>query len=152
MSPDASPPTDRNPDVRLSVPVVQTLRGLGDGQKQSVAAAIRNIRAGAGKPLNMNNRSLNAEGGQYRVIVPDQSDAPVVIFRQLGSSEPGDFLVTALTDRQVFNDYERAERQGVLDSKVVQAWVDLAVGTASAARSYGEAALEASNSNERGAS
>ena len=152
MCPDASPAVGQNPDVRLSVPAVQTLRALGDSQKQSVAAAVRRIRPGAGKPLLMNNRSLGTEGGQYRVIVPDDNDTPVVIFRELGSSEQGDFLVTAITDRQVFNDYERAERQGMLNNKVLQAWVDVAVGNASAARSYGEAALEASSASEQGAS
>lgn len=143
---------DTKPDVRLSVPVVQALRGLGDAQKQSVAAAIRRIGPGVGKPLYINNRTLGPEGGRYRVVVPDGTDSPVVIFRELTSSEPGDFLVTALTDRQVFDDYERAERQGLLDNRAARALVDVAVGTASATRSYGEAALEGQPSRGQGAS
>jgi hypothetical protein len=138
----ARPTDSKAPEVRLSVPVIDALHGLSDAHKRSVAAAIRSIRPGVGEPLYINNRSAGSEAGRYRVVVPGDSDAPVVIFRELASSERGDFLVTALTDRKIFNDYQRAEREGALDNKAAQALVDVAVASASAARSYGEAAIE----------
>lgn len=118
--------------VRLSHSATSVLRGLQPAEARSVVYAIARIKSGAGRSLKI--QPPNVPGGTYRCVVPDDDAAPVVIYRALTSSEHGDYLVTALTDRQEFERYERAARDGLLETDLghLVTGVATAAGTASA--------------------
>jgi hypothetical protein len=103
--------------VKLSKLVVETLRDLPEGQAKAVAGAIGRIAPDAGRPLKI-RPPTGADRRRYLAIVPQQPDAPVVIYRKLrpADGEGNGYLVTALINRREYEGYERAEREGVLDT------------------------------------
>lgn len=119
-------------NVRLSRLAIDALQDLPKDQAAAVAGAIRHIGPGSGSPLKI--RSPGNPGEPYFAIVPNDDAAPVVIYRKLGPAEGGGYLVTALTGRNEFGGYERAERQGILDSPAGKLLIAFAVAAAAAPR------------------
>jgi hypothetical protein len=56
----------------------------------------------------------------YTVIEPAGDKSPVVIYRELDDREGGGYLVTAIVDRDEYDGYRRAERQGALDTPLAR--------------------------------
>jgi hypothetical protein len=108
-------------DVRLSQAAVNALGRLPDAQAKAVAKAIARISSGAGTPLRIQPPSMPS--GSYRAVVPDNDEAPVVIYRELGRAEGGGYLVTSLTSRSDYEGYQRADRSGFLDSDAGRALI-----------------------------
>jgi len=113
-------------NVRLSRHAVSALERLDRSEAHAVAEAITRINSGAGRPLRIEPKTM--PGDRYQVVVPDHPAAPVVIYRRLASSEGGGYLVTALAGRSDYEGYERAERDGFLDSAAGQFVTGLAAG------------------------
>jgi hypothetical protein len=101
-------------DVRLSEVVVDALRHLPPHAASAVAGAIRRIGDGNGVMLRITTPS--APGIPYFAMVPANADAPVAIYRKLRPHEDGEYLVTAIINRENFDTYRCAEQQGLLDS------------------------------------
>lgn len=107
--------------IRVASPVITELRNMraaDPGKARVVDEAIRQVPNGAGDPIRIDVQGA-PPGREYRAIVPSAADAPVVIYRRLASHEGGDWLVTTLIDRDKYDDYRRAERNGLLDNPVV---------------------------------
>lgn len=121
----ATVPTDSGPsDVRMTPAAIDALHKLARPQAESVARAIAAIGQVPGKPVEAPNG--NGNGRQYLAIVPDDDEAPVVMYRQ---SEDNGYLVTALVDRDTYQTYEITEQPGFLRSTTFRT----AVGTVAAA-------------------
>lgn len=108
----ATVPTDSGAsNVRMTPAAVGALRKLARPQAESVARAIATIGQARGKPVEAPNG--NGNGRQYLAIVPDDDEAPVVMYR---NSEDKGFLVTALVDRDTYQTYEISEQPSFLRS------------------------------------
>ena len=59
---------------------------------------------------------------EYLAAFPYERDAPVVIYRHLQPDDraEGDWLVTALIDRDEYEEYRHAEMRGILDNPAVR--------------------------------
>jgi hypothetical protein len=88
---------------------IDALHELARPQAESVARAIAAIGQTPGKPVTAPQEGNgNGNGRQYYAMVPDNDQAPVVMFRESGD---GGYLVTALVDRATYKTYEIAEQQ-----------------------------------------
>jgi hypothetical protein len=119
-------PTGDIANVRLSRYAVTALEKLDRGEAHAVAEAITRINSGDGKPLMIQSRAMPSE--RYWVVVPDDPVAPVVIYRKLARSEGVGYLVTALAGRSDYEGYERAERDGFLESAAGRLVTGVAAG------------------------
>jgi hypothetical protein len=150
---EAEPP---RPEVRLAQHVVAAMRSeLPRQQAQSVARAIRRIGVDEGIQLASGAPSdLQPEdGSKYLVMVPDDDDAPVVVYRLLDKLEGGGYLVTGLADRRAYDAYTGSRKPSFFETptgRAVQsaAWtafvtaVGIAIGrTLSGGSSGGSQAL-----------
>lgn len=121
----ATVPTDSGPsDVRMTSAAIDALHKLARPQAESVARAIAAIGQVPGKPVEAPSGSEN--GRQYLAVVPDDEQAPVVMYR---ASEDNGYLVTALVDRDTYQTYEIAEQPSFLRSTTFRT----AVGAVAAA-------------------
>ena len=101
--------------VRLTGRVVAALEDLPAEMGASVAQAIERIGKEHGESFKPPD---GGAGEHYRVMVPDNDEAPVVVYRQDDSG----YLVTGLTKRADYKTYVRAEPQApFLDTPVGQA-------------------------------
>ena len=108
----AAVPTDSGPsNVRMTPVAIDALHELARPQAESVARAIAAIGQVPGKPVEAPNG--NGNGRQYLAIVPDDGEAPVVMYRE---SEDNGYLVTALVDRDTYRTYEITEQPSFLRS------------------------------------
>src|SRR5690348_6920548 len=80
----------------------------------AVVQAIRRIGHETGVILRIT--TPGPPGIPYLAMVPANADAPVVIYRELQPYEEGEYLVTAIVNRKIFDAYEYAEQRGLLDS------------------------------------
>lgn len=121
----ATMPTENGQsNVRMTPAAIDALHGLERPQAESVARAIAAIGQTEGKPVAAPRES---NGRQYFAMVPDDDNAPVVMYRAV---DDGGYLVTALVDRETYKTYEIAEqRPGFLQSNSFKA----AVGAIAAA-------------------
>jgi hypothetical protein len=106
-------------NVRLASPVVAAMRGeLPRHQAESVARAIRRIGVEDGEPLAPGgpNEVLPDDGRKYMVMIPDDRDAPVVVFRLLEKVEGGGYLVTGLADRKTYDAWARARQPSFFET------------------------------------
>jgi hypothetical protein len=83
---------------------------LSPGHATAVARRIDHLADQPGVPLNA--ELPGPPGSSYLAAVPDDDDAPVVIYRSTAAGEEGDFLVTALVDRVAGADFAGAARPG----------------------------------------
>jgi hypothetical protein len=113
--------------VRLSPPAIEAIRELPKSQATAVAEAIRRIGPDQGTPLKI---PPGKGGGQFLAIVPDEADAPVVIYRKLTPDEGEGYLVTAIVEREEYEGYQRAEREGILDTPLGRLLLGVAAGAA----------------------
>jgi mRNA-degrading endonuclease RelE of RelBE toxin-antitoxin system len=100
---------DPPPEVRLTPSAVEALRRLPKPQVEAVLSAIVAIGRTPAKPL-----LPGADGKQYMIIAPVDSNAPAVIYRKL-DDEDG-FLVTAVVERDTYDAYQRADEESRTDS------------------------------------
>ena len=123
----ATVPTDSGPsNVRMTPAAIDALHKLARPQAESVARAIASIGQVPGKPVEAPNGNGNGNGRQYLAIVPDEDEAPVVMYRE---SEDNGYLVTALVDRDTYQTYEITEQPSFLRSTTFRT----AVGAVAAA-------------------
>jgi hypothetical protein len=101
---------------------IDALHKLARPQAESVARAIATIGQVPGKPVE----APGGNGRQYLAVVPDDEQAPVVMYR---ASEDNGYLVTALVDRDTYQTYEIAEQPSILRSTTFRT----AVGAVAAA-------------------
>jgi hypothetical protein len=113
--------------VRLSSAAAETLRALPKKVAAQVAEAIRRIGPDEGTPLKIPG---DKSGYRYLAIEPSGRNSPVVIYRTLTRSEGDGYLVTAIVGRDEYDGYQRAERQGALDTPVGRALIGVAIGAA----------------------
>lgn len=68
---------------------------------------------------------------EYLAAFPYERDAPVVIYRHLQPDDhaEGDWLVTALIDRNEYEEYRHAELRGIVDNPAVRHIAGGLVGT-----------------------
>jgi hypothetical protein len=134
-------------NVRLSHYATGALQRLQPAEARSVAQAIGRIKSGGGKTMKI--QPSNVPGGTYKCVVPDDDIAPVVIYRALTSNEGGGYLVTALTDRGEFERYERAARDGFLDTDLGHLITGVATvaGTVTATSADSSSGVSASDIN-----
>jgi hypothetical protein len=115
----ATVPTDSGPsNVRMTPAAIDALHKLARPQAESVARAIATIGQVPGKPVEAPNGNGNGNGRQYLAIVPDEDEAPVVMYR---AAEDNGYLVTALVDRDTYQTYEIAEQPSFLRSTTFRA-------------------------------
>jgi hypothetical protein len=126
-------------NVRMTPAAIDALHGLARPQAESVARAIAAIGQTEGKPV----AAPEGNGRQYLAMVPDDDEAPVVMYRV---ADDGGYLVTALVDRATYRTYEIAERRpGFLQSNsfktaaaaVVAAAIGVILGSRGSKPSYG---------------
>jgi hypothetical protein len=79
---------------------------LSPAQAAAVARCIDQLADRPGVPLT--TASSSPRGGPYLAAIPDDVDAPVVIYRRTTPGEQGDFFVTALADRATYAECVRA--------------------------------------------
>jgi len=119
----ATVPTDNGPsNVRMTPAAIDALHELARPQAEAVAHAIAAIGQTEGKPV----AAPAGNGRSYLAMVPDDDDAPVVMYRQ---AEDNGYLVTALVDRATYKTYEIAEQPSFLQSATFKT----AVGAVAAA-------------------
>lgn len=106
--------------VRMTRGAVDSLRGLDRGEAESVAKAIAAIGVAQDKPA-----VSGSNGTQYFAVVPDDTRAPVVVYRQTRDG----YLVTSLADRDAYRTFETEEQPGFMQSGTFKA----AVGAVAAA-------------------
>jgi hypothetical protein len=104
---------ERRSGIRMSRPAVDAFETLSKSQQAAVAEAIRRIGPDAGTLLKI---PPGGSGGGYLAMVPSDPDGPVVIYRRLTADEGDGYLVTAIVGRSEYKSYQRAERQGILDT------------------------------------
>jgi hypothetical protein len=92
---------------------------LAPDQAAAVTEAMHQIGHVEGVPLK--KIPPGAGDNAFYAAVPRAPDAPVAVYRQLTPDEGRGYLVTAIVSRDVYNGYQRAEREGILDNPVVQA-------------------------------
>jgi hypothetical protein len=134
----AAVPAGDGQNVRMTPAAIDALHSLARPQAGSVARAIAAIGQAEGKPVASPPDSDN--GRQYYAMVPDDDDAPVVMYRQ---ADDNGYLVTALVDRDTYKTYEIAGRPGFLQSNsfktaaatVVAAAIGVILGSRSRGRS-----------------
>jgi hypothetical protein len=114
----------------MSRPAVDAYEALSRTDRAAVAEAIRRIGPDAGTPLRI---PPGDSGGSYLAMAPADPEGPVVIYRRLAPDEGDGYLVTAIVGREEFKGYQRAERQGVLDTPLGRLLLGLAAGAAVAA-------------------
>jgi hypothetical protein len=101
--------------VRLTHRVISALEDLPTRVAGSVAQAIQRIGKEEGEPFESSDGSA---GDRHMVMVPDDDQAPVVVYRQ---DEDG-YLVTGLTKRADYRTYTHVEPSAAfLDSPAGQA-------------------------------
>lgn len=106
--------------VRMTKAAVESLRKLERTEAEAVAKAIAAIGVADGKPV------VSASNGrQYFAMVPDDTRAPVVMYRHAREG----YLVTSLVNRDAYQTFETAEQPGFLQSGTFKA----AVGAVAAA-------------------
>lgn len=112
--------------VRMASPAVEALHALPAEQAAAVAAAIRRIGTSEGVPFG----PPGDDGTQLMVTIPDDDDAPVVIYRQPPKLEGGGYRVTGLLSRDAYNAYTRSEKPGLFDTPAGKTLLGLGVGAA----------------------
>ena len=117
-------------NVRMTPAAIDALHELGRPKAESVARAIAAVGQTQGKPVE----APQENGRQYYAIVPDDDQAPVVMYRE---ADDGGYLVTALVDRETYETYEIAEPPGFLQSTTFKAAVG-AVGIILGSRAVGK--------------
>ena len=90
-------------NVLMTPAAIAAFGKLKPRQAESVARAIEAIGQVEGKPVEAPDDS----GRKYLAMVPDDQDAPVVMYRVADDSG---YLVTTLVDRATYKTYEKAER------------------------------------------
>jgi hypothetical protein len=96
--------------VRMIPAAIDALHSLARPQAESVARAIADIGQTEGKPV----AAPEGNGRQYYAMLPDDDQAPVVMYR---AADHTGYLVTALADRAPYQTYEIAGRPGFLQSR-----------------------------------
>jgi hypothetical protein len=91
-------------NVRMTPAAIDALHELARPLAESVARAIAAIGQTEGNPV----AAPEGNGRQYLAMVPDDDEAPVVMYREAGD---GGYLVTALVDRATYKTYEIAEHR-----------------------------------------
>jgi len=94
-------------NVRMTPAAIDALHDLARPQAEAVARAIAAIGQVEGRPVTAPDEG-NGNGRQYLAMVPDDHEAPVVMYRE---SDDGGYLVTALVDRATYQTYEIAEQR-----------------------------------------
>jgi hypothetical protein len=105
-------------NVRMTPAAIDALHELARPLAEAVARAIAAIGQTEGKPVVAPEG--NGNGRQYLAMVPDDDEAPVVMYRK---DDEGGYLVTALVDRATYQTYEIAEQPGFLQSTTFKAAV-----------------------------
>lgn len=94
-------------DIWLTAAARSALEELSSGQARAVNAAIRDIPGKRGQRFNIPG-APPAE--PFLAIEPEDSDAPVVIYRRTTTDEQGDWLVVSLMNRSDYHAVRRAEQ------------------------------------------
>jgi hypothetical protein len=105
---------------------VRALQALPSDQAASVAAAIEKIGKEEGTHLGV----PDAGDDPLQVMVPDDDQAPVVVYQQRPKLEGGRYLVTALLERSVYNTYADTGEPGFLETPLGKAILFGAAGLA----------------------
>jgi hypothetical protein len=114
--------TKGGPPVRIARAVLAAMDQLPTSQAATVARTIHLIAQKRGEPIWLPVPEAS-EGTKFLALVPDDDpSAPVVIYRRMLSQEPEGpgWRVVALMDRDAYDEYRTAERQGLFNDPAVR--------------------------------
>lgn len=120
-----------HPQVRVAAPVVTQMRKMPRAQAAAAARAIEGIGPDIGTPLRI--PTPGNPGGRYLALVPDDPQAPVVLYRPLSHGEGCGYFVAALASRETYDAFRRAEREGLLETALGKALLAAATAADGAA-------------------
>lgn len=96
---------DQRNEIRVSPAVLDRMRELPTPIAASVANAILRISDAPGALRIRLTVPGDPPDTTYRALLPDDAEAPAIIFRAAFDDEGGKWLVTALMDRGAYRDY-----------------------------------------------
>ena len=92
-------------DIRFSQPAIAAMEALPESQVPAVAEAIKLIgEARPDKVLKITAPEMPSE--RYKVMIPHDHRAPIVMYRSLTQTEGGGYLVAALVPGETYEKYE----------------------------------------------
>ena len=110
-------------DIRVARTVLDEIKGLEPPEADAVRETIDSIGATEGEPVDI---PVAPPGTAYLALAPADQAAPVVIYRPMLPDENGDWLVTALMDRDDYEVQQEAQRHGLLRDPAVRTAVTAA--------------------------
>jgi hypothetical protein len=122
--------------IRIAGPVLKELGAMrGAGHRAVLIRSIGSISQGAGEPVDIPGAP---PGTSYLALVPAEPSLPVIIYRPMLPDEDGDWLVTALLDRDTYRQQREAEKRGILGDPAIRSSIQVAAETASNVAIHGE--------------
>ncbi len=110
-------------NIRVARTVLDEIKGLEPPEADAVRETIDSIRTTDGVPVDI---PVAPPGTAYLALAPADPAAPVVIYRPMLPDEGGDWLVTALMDREDYGVQREAQRNGLLRDPAVRTAVTAA--------------------------
>jgi hypothetical protein len=116
--------------TRAANAALRELRATAPQTAQVVDDLIKRIPSIRSEPVRVVGPEPQQDR-EYQAAIPPSLEAPVVIYRPLqpGEGSQGDWLVIALIDRVEYEEYRRAEVNGILDSHAVRGSIARLGGT-----------------------
>ncbi len=110
--------------IRVTRPVIDELQKITDaGLAGTLRRYINSIPQLEGTPIDIPGAPA---GTQYLALVPDEPELPVIVYRPTLPGEQGEWLVTALLDRDTYGQQKQAEKRGLLQNDAVRAGIQAA--------------------------
>jgi hypothetical protein len=106
-------------DVVVARTVIDQMHRLPPPQAAAVARAIQSIGHARGEPIRIEAADIPPDAS-YFTLVPDDDQAPVIIYRTIPPGSEVRWRVTALVSREDYRKYREAERRGLLDDPTVK--------------------------------
>jgi hypothetical protein len=121
--------TEETPRPRIAVaqPVMRRIRALPPSIADAMQAAIRAIGKQTGEPIDLPNER---PGTPYLAQHAGVSGAPVLIYRETGTGEEGDYLVVGLLTPEEYRQQKQDEWNPVLQDPAVRRDIAIAARTA----------------------
>ena len=110
-------------NIRVARTVLGEIKGLEPPEADAVKETIDSIGTAEGVPVDI---PVAPPGTAYLALAPSDQAAPVVIYRPMLPDEGGDWLVTALMDRDDYEVQREAQRRGLLHDPAVRTAVTAA--------------------------
>jgi hypothetical protein len=117
----------RSVRTRVARPVADEIEAMDPPSRQALAQHVVDISDAVGEPIDIPGAP---PGTSYLAFVPPEPNLPVIVYRPMRPDEDGDWLVTALLDRETYTQQRIAEVGGLLSNPAVRAGIQAAAITA----------------------